>query len=297
MKRWMLMCLALVMSSAMAFGQTTSREEVLLQWKFKKGQSLRYKQVMNMEMAMAMPMGEQKFTISFSSWFTQKVVEVSKDGIATLKLKFDRVKTKVNAGPGRSFSFDSKNPDDAKKIGDPRFKALTDLVGKAITVKVDKTGKVQKIQGLSGQPGSPFTLKKRDIEDMFLNFPMGPIRVGASWTKKQVRDMNGMPMRIDAKFKLSDITKSQGRTAAKIDTKMKISMDISKANNPLFKQMKIQVKKSEGSGVFHFAIDEGYMLSAQGTTTIDMEMSGAMGENKFRMSQSVRVKNKLELIK
>jgi hypothetical protein len=205
-------------------------EKVSIEWKFKKGESFRYE----MSMKIDMDIGGMEIDQEMIMGQQFEVIELTDDGVGTLKVTYDRIKFKMD-GP-MSTDFDS----DKDKKGEDMFGSIFGaMVGKSLTMQMSRKGEVLKIEGMAkmmdeivkalpeemqgmagmvkGQMSDDYA--KSMVQNSFGFLPKDPVAKGDSWDasaktvigglgkadmkgKSTLKDVQGKEAVISQEFKL-----------------------------------------------------------------------------------------------
>lgn len=289
----------LFLASTLVMAQTTEDSSVVLQWKFKKGETLLYRDNVNLEIEVSMPMGNQTGKVEMLMEYALTVKDVDSNGTASIDMKVKRVKMVMDMGPGvPATNFDTDKKEDMGKLDSlpPQMASIPKLLKRKIKVKVDKSGRVQKVEGLEDLKGagSMGGLDKSSLEEIFVGFPMGPISQGAEWTKNLMRNMMNMGVEVESTYALQSQETKNGKKCASIENKEKWKLNMK--NNPMAQHLKINVKKAGGKGKILFSLDDGKVLSKSMKANLEVSLSGNMGGQQMSIEQKVKMTRTFELI-
>lgn len=260
-------------------GREKEREKVTLEWKFKKGESLRYEMGNSVETEF----GGMEITQEQLFGYTMEVVEVAADGTATLKTVYDRIKFKI-AGPMAS-EYDSAK--DKEAPSDSLGKLMAALLGKSITMKLNPKGEILEVKGYAevmekvmkeleeDMPGTSDMFKRMFSDDqlkgmMQLSYgllPKTPVAKGETWESQA---SFAMPMlgKLVLKHK-STLKEIQTGGQAVIDQETK--MELKAEEGPMGA---LELSDSKFKSQMVWLAERGAMQSMKGTMTATMSANG-----------------------
>jgi hypothetical protein len=184
-----LMSLSILVASVLA---PQEAEKVALEWKLKKGDAFRYEFTMKNEMSAAGMDNRQEMIMGQQF----DVTEVTDEGLATLKVTYDRARFKMEGAMPVDFDSDKdKKPEGLFPM------IFGGMVGKSFTMQMGKKGDVAKVEGMAKmiddiakdlpeEHQAMAGMMKGGMTDeqtklMFQNtlgiLPKGPIAKGESW--------------------------------------------------------------------------------------------------------------------
>ena len=271
------------------WAQGTGERTLSLQWKFKAGEKFTYENQTDMVIQVTSPLQNMDGKFKIFSVIAFHVKKVDDAGVATIEGQIKRIRGSFSMGPLQQ-SFDSDKQQDLNSPLPPQFggMSLKDLLKKKVSFTVDPSGKVQ---FKNAQQSNVF----KQLRDIFVNFPMGPVPLGSSWTQQTSENMMGNNINAKIKYVLKGVESKKDGDYARIDRTIEFDLDLS--NHPLGKQMKIEVKKNKGSGSILFHLQEGKIRKMEGKLTLHYRFSGQMGEQNMEMEQKVIVSQTLTLKK
>lgn len=192
-------------------------EKIQLQLNLAKGASYKLMYDMDMDISASAQGQTMKMDMTMGFGMSMNVDDVTENGIHTITTKYDSVKMNMT-GMGQSIKYDSSS-DKAPPAG---MEALTELLKVAMTIDMDRKGKVLKVSGLDG--GGIMGEQKQQFEQMmsqaFGTYPDQPVDIRDSW--RQTLNMAAqpqMPMTMDVTYTLYD--RQNGKAIIKVDGTLK----------------------------------------------------------------------------
>jgi hypothetical protein len=271
--------------------------KVKIEWKLKKGDQLRYEAGHTMQM----DFGGTEITFEMLFGLALEVSDVSGDGVAKIKITYDRAKIAVS-GPMTS-EFDS-DKDKAPAEGDLIGGILSKLVNKSFSMDLSRKGECLKVEGhtkivedaIKDIPeDSPMAaqitgnMKKQfgdenmrgGFQTLFGFLPKDPVAKDESWpTKHTLTDALGK-MALDGTTSLKEI-RSEGKEGV-LKTEAKVTVTPGEEGG-VFGAMEVDSSKYKSETIWNF--QEGRVESSQGTITLD----GTAGGMEFSIVQKTKLK-------
>jgi hypothetical protein len=297
MARLLVFCL----SAAWVIAPSSAEAQEPLRWKFKAGEKLDYNMVQDMAMAAeGGPLGQMETKMRQEMEMTWDVQEVTPEGDAVIKQKFDRVQMKMTTPVG-GFEFDSDSeeaPAGLAAMIAPMYKAMTE--GEFI-ITMSNRGEVKDVKipeevvtALKNSPGAAAmgdlaTAEgfKKMISQGALVLPEKSPAEGESWSNKV--EMNN-PMvgtqTVETTYTFKGTKDLDGTTYALISPELKMSFGENPQQNV---QMKISDQQSSGEILFNIA--EGRLRSStlKQKVTIDVTAGGQAMKQKIDQTIDVKV--------
>lgn len=277
--RLMSLCLAFTLCLA---GSLTAQdgEKVSLEWKFKKGETFRYE----MSMSIAMDLGGMEIDQEMIMGQAFEVTDLTEDGTGTLKVTYDRIKFKMD-GP-MSADFDS----DKDKKGEDMFGAIFGaMVGKSMTLQLNRRGEVLKVEGMAkmmediikdlpeehqamagmmkGQMNDDYAKSMSQMSFGFL--PKGAIAKGDSWDAESKTTFAGLG-KADLKGK-STLKEIRDGKEAVVSQEFKLEFKGEGGDGPLGAT---EVSPTKTKGEMVWLLDQGRMKSSKSTSTMEFSAGG-----------------------
>ena len=276
--RLMSLSLAIVLLAAAAPIQ--EGEKVKIEWKFKKGESFRYE----MSMKNDMDIGGMEIDQEMIMGQAFEVTDVSEDGTGTLKMTYDRIKFKMD-GP-MSTDFDS----DKDKKGEDMFGAIFGaMVGKFLTLQLNRKGEIVKIDGMAkmmdeivkalpeefqgmagmvkGQMNDDYA--KSMVQMSFGFLPKDSVAKGDTWDTSSNTVVGGLG-KADLKGK-STLKEIQGKEAV-ITQDFKLEFKADEGGGGPMGPVEVSPTKTKGELVW--LLEEGRMKSSKSSSTMEFQAGG-----------------------
>lgn len=268
--------------------------------------------------------GGQQFEIGKSTVHTLHVTvkDVDDKGMLVVETEVVRVHGAMQMGPMGEVEFDSAAPADADEgdddggFGMPSHatisKAMTVLAGKKFTARVDSRGKVGSLEGVAeliaarqgrsmmATPTTEDSLKKM-VESAFGIMPEQPVAVGATWddvdaavgrmgttsnkVTMKLANVDGTSFEITA---TGTVEKPAAKDAGGESAGEGDESDEAAMARDMMKNTKIQNGKLSGSQ--RISREDGFLIDATNVMTMDVEMSGPMGEISMNVKMTTTTK-------
>lgn len=259
-------------------------KSVKLEYRLAKGDVSDYQMVMEMEGETRIEgMGQtrsSKLEGKQELEWTQEVKEVSPDSILDVEVTYTKASMEISV--------------DGKQAPPPSMVKL--LVGKKISMKMDRQGKTLEAKAPEGLPGLP---QGMDLENLTRQiqpvFPDRELKKGDSWIQNlgmsiQLAEGMHLDQTGEAKYTLLGFKKVKSRLCAEIKSVVDLtqSMDLTQERvNPATGQkakVKMKVKNNgQGEGTVYYACRDGKLIESNmimdmksGTTTTTVTPSGEM---------------------
>lgn len=238
-------------------------KSVKLEYRLTKGDVSDYQMVMEMEGETRIEgMGQTKSSKLEGKQeleLTQEVKEVSPDGILDVEVTYTKATMEMSV--------------DGKKAPFPSMEKL--LVGKKISMRMDRQGRTLEAKGLEGLPGLP---QGMDLENLTRQaqpvFPDKELKKGDSW----IQDL-GMSAQLaegmyldqigEAKYTLLGFKKMKGYPCAEIksvvDLTQSIDLTQEQVNPATGQKTKVEMKvknDGQGEGIIYYAYQDGKLIKS-----------------------------------
>jgi hypothetical protein len=135
-------------------GATDADAPILLRWTWTEGETIRLRHVAETDGTVVSTMMPEPIATrsTQTAEITQEVVEVSEDGVATVRLVYDKLTVSMEGvmGEGQTWSSDDPPPEAGADDEDPMDqlgRAMSSMVGHAITLRLDDRGKLLAVEG------------------------------------------------------------------------------------------------------------------------------------------------------
>jgi hypothetical protein len=262
-------------------------EEVTLEWKWKKGDSFRYRMTQDQKQALVGPENQQASQQQVFVW-RQDVEEVSPEGVATVLTTYESVKLEMDLGTGKT-TYDSTKPEDKEKAAqNPMIKPVAALVGERFTFKIDRAGNVLEVTGIdrimekvlagttrkSPKGFLSDEAMKTMLEQSFHALPEKPVKPGDRWERSLVQKIPVLgAVQYDTHYALAALESMGGEEAAKIGIEMKIvhkPAEKPDPDNPFSAMFDIKMADGTGRGELSFGREKGRILKQVLETTLEM---------------------------
>lgn len=261
----------------------TSAATYKLEYKFQKGDTIPYQ--VSHDVTLTTQKGSASLTAiqQSNSWKRYVVVEVDKDGAATLEPTIDRVKMSIRSGD-KVVAYDSASGETPPAA----VRGIGESIGRALArVKVTPSGSLISARSLLAKPGN----QQRDGQDdaaaegelnVLVEFPKKPLEIGEVW-----KDQLKVNVAVDRGLQ-KPITLQRQYTLQSVDGHL-ATISLKTSVLTLIKDPKLQVQliQRTPSGTIVFDMEQGRIVSRK--LNIDELVIGfAGGDSKIR-AQSHRV--------
>ena len=275
-------------------------QEVTLQYKWTKGETVRYGIAQQNTTAISgIPgMGEMNINQSTTQVVRTTVEEVTADGTTTLRQGIESVKMEM-ASPIFNMNYDSAKPvDDSNPLNAMLKAVFSGIVGESFTLVMAPTGEIQKVEGLSkiaenvfkNIPNDPAaagvidslkaSLSDEGMRSMlgqtFAQFPKRPLKVGETW-KTDLTSTNPMLGTITTTVTstLKAIEGEGTNRVARIATSMVMKPDATKPAAPNAMGLTVKMGDTTAEGEQLFEVGSGRLRRSNVLVNLPMTMSGA----------------------
>jgi hypothetical protein len=228
--------------------------KVLLAYKFRPNDALRYRVVHDTEMTVHFNQAKQIDRHYSETSRHLRIVSVDPSGAADVEIVIDRVYLKAQRGESGSDEFDSDDPD-TRATKFEKYKAIYDSIGQPqARLTLSPAGKVLKFTPL-GQFKDAAT-DAEPVKSILTHFPEKPVAVGDKWSEEydvEVSLEQGLKQKVTMirKFRLLSVDKS----IARIELKTGVVTPISDPH------VEAQLIQRDLSGVIEFDLDRGSIVS------------------------------------
>ena len=303
--------LAVLATASLAAQDTT------LQYRWTKGDRLRYRLTTQTDVAMSGIPGMGEMTVATTQIQVQEMVvtDVAADGAATIDMKVESMKMEVVSPMGGSMSYDSTSP---TPPADPTVaqaaQILGAIIGEPMTVVIEPTGAVRSVTGatkikakldkaMAGTGGADqLGLGGLLSDDAFkgalgqalASLPKGAIKPGATW-QQELRMPTPMSTMISAsEYAFKGLEQLDGREVARMAMTIKTRAEGTGAMGP----MTVKVEPGSGTGEMIFDTKLGRVLKSSATTSMPMSMTMSMPDgNSMSMQASTKTRVTYEIVK
>ncbi len=323
MKRvWMAATVVAVTAMATA---AWAQEEYVLQYGLPKpGEPVVMHSVTHIAGAMqGMGIGVQKMTQKIQQWIKLECLEVDSDGIAKVRMTFERMAMDMNFF-GKSARFDSADPPSSQPGKDDASEAMrkgTGLMfaGKSLTATVTPEGKCLKLEGIDEMfegmkdfPGGESmlqSLKESMSENVMSNqllntqwVPKKPVRIGETWSTEQRMKMGPIgEVTVKSRNKLLAVETIDGRRIARIGqtTNMEVASTPGGSKLPGMENVQIKMTSLGGTGTWLWDLDKGRMVGAQQNAPLEMSTefgSATQPSASFKIGAKANYSTAIEIV-
>jgi hypothetical protein len=275
MKRPTFILVALLMVSII--GIALAQDKIVLKLKYNLGDELRYHLKTNSNYTIEvegvpefqgrkLPGGsmEQEYILN------QKVTDISPEQVTTVEFKYESCQMHMFVGD--------------KEISGVE-EATKQMVGKTMTMKLDKDGKLLEFSAMEGLPAD---LAKTDMRQFLKqiqpSIPQKEVKLGEEWIEENKFSLPlekgvTMDMKIKSKNKFMGIEELKGEKCAKIAIKFYLNFLQSLKAAP--DSPEVTLGKGEGQGDFtcYFNVDKGRYESTTGDIKLNFKFFMSMGGN------------------
>lgn len=258
-----------------------------LRYKFDEGGSHKYNMVLDQTMDMSSsvaPGVTQTMKTHMDVDFTHKVIEPTPDG-ARMQIGFTRMDAKAEFGGNQ---MPVPGMDEISKV---KLELDMSARGEMKNVELKNTA------GLGPQAQQIAREMKKSIAQNALIFPAKPLAPGQTWTTEQEVPTNmgagkDLMMKVVSTYKYTGMAKHLGRQAARIETKVKISL------HGKTTQMDVPIQADmdgAGEGTAWFLPDAGKMLHTQADFKIDGQVIGNQQGRKLTTKMKIGMQVDMKL--
>lgn len=258
----------------------------------------------------------QTMAQKFETWMRMDCLGVDADGVATIRLTYDRVAMSMNMGPIK-MAFDSAKKDDPEAANNPIVApfagALSAMAGLSFEARIDPQGKCLEVKGVSeaieamtkDMPGG------EQMAELFASFmseesmkdnwagaiwktPNSKVRIGEVWSDERRMPLGPMGEQvIKIKYKLLGTEVYKGRSCAKIGGTLAMGMGTPPEGMkvPGGGQMKMQMTAQDGKSLILWDYARGRMMSSKMSLPVEivMEMANPKLEQPMKMTQKMTI--------
>lgn len=297
------LCLSLAFLVAFAGGLTAQEtDKVTLEWKFKKGETFRYEMTMNSDMTM----GGMEIAHEMIMGQAFEVTDVTADGTGSLKVTYDRIKFKMD-GP-MAADFDS---DKDKKADDLFGSIFGAMVGKSLTMQMNRKGEITKIEGMAklieeivknlpeehqamaGMFKDQMTddYVKSMAQSSFGFLPKNAVAKGETWEYATKTVMAGLGKAdLTGKSTLKEVRDGKEAVISQ-DSKLEFKGGEDGAAGPMGAA---EISPTKTKGEMIWLLDEGRMKSSKSTATMEFTAGGAEASMTMKMEMKLAPRTKTE---
>jgi len=277
-----------------AFGQ-----DVTLQYRWTKGEEVKYRMVQQSETTMSGFRGsaaETTVETNMSQVLRTTVDDVAADGTATLHYVYESARWEMKSPMGAmTYDTAASNPAAGNPTAGPMKEILSALIGESFVVVISPNGQVQKVEGMNrliekvfkSVPADPSAaamldgLKNNFSDDAirgvfgqgYSQLPDRPLKPGDTWDG-QWTTTNLIVARSTTRtlFTLKAVEANAGAQVARIITNLTTKRDQNTgAINPM--GLKMQFGDGSGEGELIFNVTKGRLERSTTRTTMQIEMS------------------------
>jgi hypothetical protein len=282
---------------------------------------------------MSFGLGTQSMTQKTRQWIKTECMGIDPDGIAKVRMTFERFAMDMNVGPVH-MTFDSADEPAPDPTSQPSGKSPTPLtmaqtmvkamtkamVGHTLTATIGPDGKCLKMEGMKemfdrmfkDMPGGeqfakPFkeVFSEDSFKDQFFGslswLPTKPVRIGDVWNTEQRIKMGPMGETVlKGKNKLLSVETIDGRRTARVGVTMNMEMGNGADGFKVAgRTVKTKMTSTGGTGTWLWDLDRSRMIKLQQTYPMEMTTetgtSSQPGES-FTMTQKVNYATTVELV-
>jgi hypothetical protein len=255
-------------------------------FKFREGDTQRYRMDMDMTMKMAM-MGDQPMSMKMSMDTTQKCERVLPDGSGVLRSETEAVRMDMNIPMMGAFQLDSRDPDLESKLEENPVMAqiagpLRALVGKGVTLTQAPDGEVSDVRGMEElqQAGGAFGGGLGTMASPRGGLPPDALRVGLEWPFEGSQDSQLGRMAMEGRCRVDEWDPGSGRAVVGIEGKIRLDAPDDVEENDMGAQMAatMTMKKGEFRGKSVYDQRRGILLSGEFRMDMVLENPAMGGE-------------------
>jgi hypothetical protein len=213
----LLLIVGLLVAACAPAGAQSTTEPILLRWTWTEGETIRLRHTAETESTVTSSMVPEPIAThgTQTTELSQEVTEVSEDGVATVRMVYERFDSRTNGPGGEEMTWSSDDPPpgaeeaDEGDAGDPMAELgglMSSMVGQPITLKLDDRGELLALDGFDElwsraigrlDEDDPMAEPLRQtLEGMFsedtvrqmigqgmVSFPADPVAPGDTWTR------------------------------------------------------------------------------------------------------------------
>ncbi|MCG3133516.1 MAG: hypothetical protein HMLKMBBP_00694 [Planctomycetes bacterium] len=258
-------------SAAAEDAPAAAGEKITLAMTPAKGTSFATEMKMSMLQAMSFGGMDIDSDIKMTSVTRADVSDVSETGDVTMKIKVTRMSGSMSNPMMGEIAFDSDKPeaDADNPMAAQISQAFLQGVGQEIQAVCAKNGEVKSMVGGPEMAGG-------DLGDMIGGMggmPDKPIGVGDSWTLDKTRNMQGMQIRVKAKYTLKSFDADTATVAVTGEMSMAGGGGGDDGGNPMAAVMaRMKMKTSKMEGTTKVSRKDGLAISGDVETVMEMSM-------------------------
>jgi hypothetical protein len=299
-------------------------EQVLLRYKFEKGQELKYKLktiLTSKEIIEADSTAESKMLQNLTYIFDLEVLEVEENNTTEFEINISSIDLNANIN-GQVIKYNSNNdisPESKTKfieyatISNSPYRARVSERGEVLEVtRLDKM--IEKMISIQPQPQKLTSEQKvqltKNLSDaalrpltqlIFREFPEKQTSKDSSWVKKHQSRMTVFDIENLVSFHVEDFIDINGDKGAKIRANLSAKWTGQKDGEEEGVKYSFEDPKISGNGIIIFNLDKGILKSAQTVTNVEMivEVISKDSSQKDKTSKRTEIssnKNIVELL-
>lgn len=216
----LLLAVCLLVAACAPAGAQSATEPILLRWTWTEGETIRLQHTAETESTVASSMVPEPIAThgTQTAELSQEVTEVSEDGVATVRMVYERFDFDMKGPGGEEMTWSSDDPSaeaEEGDDGDPMAELgglMSSMVGQPITLKLDDRGELLAVDGFdeiwnraieSLEEDDPMAEPLRQaLEGIFsedtvrqmigqgmVSFPADPVAPGDTWTRDVTYEM------------------------------------------------------------------------------------------------------------
>jgi hypothetical protein len=288
--------LAVALAVLVALGAARpAQAQVTLRYKFKEGEKLRYLMTMKMKIKVDAGGKDVEVNANMEMPMSMQTLKVLPDGKAEVLMKLEGMKMSMEMGEGKSFSFDTANPEglpeEAREVFQKMLKdgitMTMDPLGHVSDMKMPESWKELMQKGGQGPLNLDALTGKGNLM-WYLVFPKGPVTKGQTWKSEPI-DLD-MPQAGKLKGEMGftydgSVRPRGGRQLEKITIRPKMSLQ----SDPN-KEGKMAMKLRESPGTLLFDNRAGHVAEMQMDLDMDFDIDADGMQLKMRMDMKVTMK-------
>jgi hypothetical protein len=272
-----------------------AQAQVTLRYQFKEGEKLRYLVTMTMKMKVDAGGKDVEANVTMKMPLSMQTVKVLKDGKAEVLMRLEGMKMSMEAGEGKTFSFDTDNlesvPEEAREIFQKILKdgitMTMDPLGHISDMKMPESWKELMQKGGEGPLNLDALTGKGGMTGNVV-FPKGPVTKGQTW-KSEPFDLDipqAGKMKAEVGFTYDGAVRRRGgQPLEKIIIRPKISLQ----SDPNA-EGKFAMKLRESPGTLYFDNRSGRVVEMQIPIDMDIDVNADGMQLKMRIDLKVTMK-------
>jgi hypothetical protein len=270
----------------------TGKEEVMMKYIVKKGDTFFYKMTARTATTENSPATEGKDVSQdneINYFYTKEVQDVDASGIITYKVQYDSITINAQV-EGKTIKYNSNINDTIKS--NPAFIQYNAVIKEPFFIRVKNNGEITDIYGLEKIHENLFkalgdTLKeeeKQTIKDSFGKesikeilqqeyqmFPDHPVDVDSSWVKSYNTQLLFFDAVNSARYTLKSIEDKDDQKIINIDAVQNVEF-LNKEVKQRGVKFVIENAETSGTGKIAFNLNRGCITSKETTTKLDLDM-------------------------